>query len=63
MSDMRDNIINDNYIEGYFNHNNYDLKVEEMLVFDNNIPLHEKCKEIYEKVGLIEKKESISCNI
>lgn len=63
MEEMRDKIIKDNYIEGYFNHNNYDLKVEEMLVFDKNIKLHEGCKEVYEKIGLIERKENISCNI
>jgi len=37
--------------------------VEEMLVFDRNIKLHEGTKEIYEKVGLIEIKENISCNV
>ena len=63
MEEMRDKIIKDNYIEGYFNHNYYDLKVEEMLVFDNNIKLHEGCKEVYEKIGLIERKENVSCNV
>lgn len=61
MKNMRNKLIKNNYIEGYFNHNNYDLEVEEMLVFDKKLNLHEGSKEVYEKIGLIRKSESNSC--
>lgn len=63
METMRNKIIKDNYIVGYQNHNNYDLKPNEILVVDINIPLHEETKSIYEKIGLIKYTESEKCKI
>lgn len=63
MEIMRDKLVKNNYIIGYFNHNDYDLKIDEMLVFDKNINLHEGCKKAYEKIGLIKYSENISCYV
>lgn len=63
MGKMRNHIIMNNYIVGYQNHNNYDLKVDELLVVDHTIPLHQETKSVYERVGLIKFMESDACEI
>lgn len=60
---MRDTIIEENYIVGYQNHNNYDLKLDEILAMDTTIPLHPETKCVYEKVGLIKIKEVLGCEL
>jgi hypothetical protein len=63
LNEIKYKLVENDYILSLENFNNYDLNIEELLVFNNKIPLHEKVKSKYKDIGLLKIVENVSCPI
>lgn len=63
LDEIKYKIIENEYIIQLENFNNYDLNIEELLVFNEIIPLHKKVKNKYQELGLLNIIENKSCQI
>lgn len=63
LNEIKYKLVENNYILSLENFNNYDLNLEELLVFNNMIPLHENVKNKYKKIGLLKTIENVSCSV
>ena len=60
---MRDTIDMDNFIDKINNISSLEFKYNELVSFDNEIPIADGAKTVYKKEGLIYTEDDIKCNL